>query len=129
VQVIFAVADVERAVAFYEAAFGWSRNRRIDYSNYVEFHVGDGGTLGLYERSGFAEEIGAVPAALTDGTVSSSYLYVHVDDVDAAVERLEAAGARPLSPLLERSWGERAAWFADPDGHVVAVAETAPVAA
>jgi catechol 2,3-dioxygenase-like lactoylglutathione lyase family enzyme len=128
VQVIFAVANVERAVAFYEAAFGWPRNRRIDYSNYVEFHV-DGGTVGLYERSGFAEEVGAEPAALADGGVSSSYLYVRVDDVAAAAERLEAAGARPLSPLLERSWGERAAWFADPDGHLVAVAETAPVAA
>lgn len=127
-QVIFAVADVERAVAFYEAAFGWPRNRRIDYSNYVELHV-DGGTVGLYERSGFAEEVGAEPAALVDGEVSSSYLYVRVDDVDAAAERLGAAGARPLSPLLERSWGERAAWFADPDGHLIAVAETAPVAA
>ena len=37
--------------------------------------------------------------------------------------------ARPLSPLLDRSWGERAAWFADPDGHVVAVAHTDPAAA
>ena len=128
-QVILAVADVGRAVTFYETAFGWSRNRRIDYSNYVELHLPEGGTLGLYERSGFAEEVGGEPAALADGAVSPAYLYVRVDDVDDAVERLEAAGARPLSPLLDRSWGERAAWFADPDGHVVAVAQTAPVAA
>ena len=26
------------------------------------------------------------------------------------------------SPLEQRSWGERAAWFADPDGNLVAVA-------
>ena len=57
-QVIFAVSDVRQSVAFYEQAFGWPRNQRIDYSNYVEF-VLDGGSLGLYERSGYAEEVGA----------------------------------------------------------------------
>jgi uncharacterized glyoxalase superfamily protein PhnB len=36
---------------------------------------------------------------------------------------LEAAGARPLKELAPQSWGEEAAWFADPDGNVVAVAQ------
>jgi hypothetical protein len=34
-----------------------------------------------------------------------------------------------LSPLADHTWGERAAWFADPDGNVVAVAEPVRVAA
>ena len=50
-QVILAVTDLERSLAFYEAAFDWPRN---DYANYVELHPPDGGTLGLYERDGFA---------------------------------------------------------------------------
>jgi predicted enzyme related to lactoylglutathione lyase len=31
VQVVFAVEDVARSVEFYERAFGWPRNDRIDY--------------------------------------------------------------------------------------------------
>jgi predicted enzyme related to lactoylglutathione lyase len=127
-QVIFAVSDVRQAAAFYEQAFGWPRNQRIDYSNYVELIV-DGGSLGLYERSGYAEEVGAEPVQVPPDGVAPAYLYVRVEDASAAAARLEAAGARPLSPLVDRSWGERAAWFADPDGNVVAVAQTELVAA
>jgi uncharacterized glyoxalase superfamily protein PhnB len=124
-QVIFAVADAERAAAFYETAFGWPRNSAIDYRNYVELLV-DGGALGLYERAGYGDEVGAEPVAIRDGAVAPSYLYVRVEDVDGVAARLAAAGARPLSALSERAWGERAAWFADPDGNVVAVAGAAP---
>jgi len=53
-------------------------------------------------------------------------VYVRVEDVDATAAQLEEAGGRALSPLEERAWGERAAWFADPDGNVVAVAQAAP---
>jgi uncharacterized glyoxalase superfamily protein PhnB len=57
-----------------------------------------------------------------NGRVSPAYLYVHVDDLDETIKRLRKAGARPLSPRSARGWGEEAAWFADPDGNVVAVA-------
>jgi predicted enzyme related to lactoylglutathione lyase len=54
-QVIFAVSDLPRALEFYERAFGWPRNDAIDYTNYVELLPPDGGALGLFERSGYAE--------------------------------------------------------------------------
>ena len=124
-QVIFAVSDVARSVEFYERAFGWPRSEWIDYTNYVELIPPDGGALGLYERMGYAGEVGAEPVE-TDDRVSPAYLYVRVDDVEATAARLEEAGARPLSALTDRVWGERAAWFADPDGNVVAVAQSKP---
>jgi catechol 2,3-dioxygenase-like lactoylglutathione lyase family enzyme len=122
VQVIFAVSDVGRSATFYERALGWPRNERISFRNYVEFVSPDGGSLGLYDRTGYAGEVGAEPAEL-NGHIAPAYLYVRVPDVERAVEAFEAAGGRPLSPLADRVWGERAAWFADPDGNVVAVAE------
>jgi predicted enzyme related to lactoylglutathione lyase len=129
VQAVFAVGDLERALDFYERAFDWPRNDRIDYANYVELLPPDGGALGLYERAGFEGTVGAPPTIPAEDRVAPGYVYVRVDDVDAAVARVEAAGGRPLSPLRERSWGERAAWFADPDGNVVAVAGPAVAAA
>jgi predicted enzyme related to lactoylglutathione lyase len=47
-----------------------------------------------------------------------------VVDVESTVARVEHAGGRPLSQLAPRSWGENAAWFADPDGNVIAVAQS-----
>jgi catechol 2,3-dioxygenase-like lactoylglutathione lyase family enzyme len=123
VQVIFAVGDLARSLHFYEQAFGWPRNERIDYANYVELHPPDGGTVGLFERRGYEELVGAPPVELGNGHVSSAYLYVRVPVLEETVARLEAAGARLLSPAADRSWGERAAWFSDPDGNVVAVAQ------
>jgi catechol 2,3-dioxygenase-like lactoylglutathione lyase family enzyme len=126
-QVVFAVADLARSLDFYERAFGWRRNERIDYENYVELLPPNGGALGLYERDGYAELVGAEPAEIPEGRISPAYLYVRVEDVEEAVRRIEAAGGRPLGELARRSWDETAAWFADPDGNVVAVAQLAAV--
>ncbi len=128
-QVIFAVADLARSLEFYERAFGWPRNDAIDFTNYVELLPPSGGALGLYEREGYAVLVGAEPVEIPEGRVSAAYLYVRVDDVDAAVRDIEAAGGRALGELASRPWGETAAWFADPDGNVVAVAQAAPVLA
>jgi predicted enzyme related to lactoylglutathione lyase len=125
VQVIFAVADLATSLAFYERAFDWPRNDRIDFANYVELLPPDGGSLGLFERDGYAETVGAEPAVVSNDHVAPAYLYVRLQDVEEAVARIEEAGGRPLSPLRPRSWGERAAWFADPDGNVIAVAASA----
>ena len=122
-QVIFAVSDLARSLQFYERVLGWPRNDAIDYSEYVELLAPEGGSLGLYERDGYAELLGAEPAEVPSGAVAPAYLYVRVDDTGAAVSRLEEAGARPLSALAPRSWGHEAAWFADPDGNVIAVAQ------
>jgi predicted enzyme related to lactoylglutathione lyase len=124
-QVIFAVSNLARSLAFYERAFRWPRNDRIDYTNYVELLPPDGGALGLFERYGFAQTVGADPIAVANGQVAPAYLYVRVEDVEGVAGRIEGAGGRPLSPLAPRSWGEEAAWFADPDGNFVAVARAA----
>jgi predicted enzyme related to lactoylglutathione lyase len=128
-QVIFAVTDLARSLDFYERAFGWPRNEWIDYANYVELLPPTGGSLGLYERDGYAQLVGAQPAEIPDERISPAYLYIRVDDVEEAVRQIEAAGGRALGELAPRSWGETAAWFADPDGNVVAVAQPAPVTA
>ena len=124
VHVILGVADAQRSAAFYESVFGWTRNPAVaHYSNYVELRQGDDGWLGLYERDGFARSAGADVVATANGHQTATEIYVRVDDVQPLIERLGAAGARPLSPLAPRDWGDEAAYFADPDGNVVAVAQ------
>jgi catechol 2,3-dioxygenase-like lactoylglutathione lyase family enzyme len=120
VQVILAVDDVDRSVDFYERAFGWPRNRKIEYSNYVELLEPGGGCLGLFERGAFERTARAKTARAERQTATE--LYVRVDDLEPVMERLEALGARALAPPTAKEWGEEAAYYADPDGNVVAVA-------
>ena len=122
--VVLAVEDVARAEQFYKTAFGWRRSLAWP-ETYTELSLSGDDFLGLYRRDGFAEEAGAEPVQVEPGKHTGTELYVHVEDIEEAMGRLRDAGARPLSPLAQREWGDEAAYFADPDGNVVAVARRA----
>lgn len=117
---ILAVNDLERSRTFYNSAFGWPL--RVDVPVYVEYALPGGQGLGLYRREGFARNTGLAPAAVPAGAITATEIYLRVEDLPAAVATLGAAGARLLSPAAPRDWGDEAAYFADPDGNVLAVA-------
>jgi predicted enzyme related to lactoylglutathione lyase len=118
---ILAVEDLNRAVAFYRAAFGWSQT--VDDAIYAEFALPGNQRLGLYARASFGRNTGQAPRSVTRGDITSTEIYLYVDDLAAAIVRVEGAGARALSPRAQRAWGEEAAYFADPDGNVVVLAQ------
>jgi len=49
-------------------------------------------------------------------------IFVYIEDVDQAVERAVALGAKILMPLENQFWGDRTAWIMDPSGHVWTIA-------
>lgn len=118
--VILAVTDLPRATAFWCAAFELAP--RVQAPVYVELELPGGMALGLYEREGFGRNTGQVPTRAEPGALLPTELYFRCDDLDAAIARLERAGARCLSPRAPRDWGDEAAYFADPDANVVVVA-------
>lgn len=123
---ILAVEDLQRAVAFYTAAFDWPQI--VSAPVYVELALPEGMRLGLYQREGFGRNTGQVPARITPGAIAPTELYLYPDDLDEAVRRLESAGARKLSDRAARDWGDEAAYFADPDGNVLVLARPLDVA-
>jgi len=60
-------------------------------------------------------EIGAVGPRTVGGTPVG--LMVYLPDVDAAIDRAVAAGARPVSPAENKFYGDRMATIEDPFGH------------
>ena len=100
---ILYVEDVARAVSFYERAFGFERTYEWRDGETVEFaalrredsYIG----LGLGEGRGGFE------------------LCIYVEDVDAAALRLRDLGAAEVAAAEDQPWGERRAYFDDPDGH------------
>jgi predicted enzyme related to lactoylglutathione lyase len=118
--VILAVEQLSRSADFYTMAFGWPR--AVDTAVYVELTLPQGMRLGLYDRESFAKNVGQ-SAAPHPNTITATELYLYVDNVEATIARALTAGARILSPLLWRAWGDNVAYVADPDGNVVALAK------
>lgn len=118
--VLLAVPDLPRARAFYRSAFGWPAD--VDQPVYVEFRLPDGMRLGLYARDAFARNVGVPPLGVPAGSIAATELYLYPDDLEATAARLVEAGARPLSALAARDWGDEVAYFADLDGTVIALA-------
>lgn len=119
---IFATSDLEAALRFYSAAFGWKKV--TETSVYAELELPRGMRLGLYEREAFAATTKQEPLEAREGAITATELYFYVDDIDAMMERLSAAGAQVLSSLAERDWGDEAAYFADLDGNVIVIARS-----
>jgi len=118
--VILAVGDVAQAARFYREVFGWPQ--QVDEAVYAEFALPENQRLGLYARAAFARNTGELPAVIAPGALTATELYFTVDDPAEVGKRLLAAGARQLSALAPRDWGDEAAYFADLDGTVLVVA-------
>lgn len=118
---ILYVQDLARAAAFYDAALGGSKT--VDVPVYVEYALNAGARLGLMPHASTGQFLGEDLGARrpTDGCPRAE-VYLRVADLDRAVARLEATGAPCTSPRAPRGWGDEAAYYLDPDGHVVAVA-------
>ena len=50
-------------------------------------------------------------------------LYFYVDDIQIEFENAVKCGAKLISDISDRDWGDRACYFSDPDGHIIAFAE------
>jgi catechol 2,3-dioxygenase-like lactoylglutathione lyase family enzyme len=126
------VENLERSINFYEDAFGARlRTQPMQYGppdageilggpadlSFRVCHVGfDQGTIELFE---LAEPHRRVePLAATRGGII--HYALEVDDVDAALERVERAGGRRLWPQCREITSEAKVIYAsDPDGHVL----------
>jgi len=120
---ILAVRDLDAATRFYREAFGWPQ--RVNAPVYSEFEVPGGMRLGVYERNGFGRNTGQVPSPIEHGQLAPTELYFYADDIEHAIALIRAAGARELSALAPRAWGDEAAYFSDPDGNVIVLARKA----
>jgi predicted enzyme related to lactoylglutathione lyase len=123
VLLVLACRDVARAKAFYVGAFGWTL--KVDLDVYVEMEVPTGLRVGLYDPTLYASNTGEPAAPRPERGTTACELYLRVDDPVTALERLCERGARLLSPVTRRRWGDDAGYAADLDGNVVAVARPA----
>lgn len=117
---ILAVERLGECLEFYRRAFPWEL--RVETPVYAEFLLPGGMRLGLYQRERFGRSAGGLPFLAPGGALLPTELYLRALDLEAAIERLESAGARQLSALSPRAWGDEVVYFADPAGNILALA-------
>lgn len=118
---ILYVADQAAAARFWSAVL--DREPELDVPGMTEFSLTERVVLGLMPEAGIRALLGeALPDPAAARGVPRCELYLVVPDPAAYHARALAAGARELSPLAPRDWGDSAAYSIDPDGHVVAFA-------
>ena len=115
-----AVADIGRAVAFYEGTLGLTA-----LASGPSAAIPDGSRV--YESGGAAFN---VYQSTTAGQSPATLATWYVDDIDQVVDELTAAGVQLVrydelehaaNGTTPRASGGRIAWFQDPDGNTFAI--------
>ncbi|MEZ4337478.1 MAG: VOC family protein [Sandaracinaceae bacterium] len=104
---MYPIEDTARARAFYEDTLGLTVGSHSDNGTWTEYDLPGGGCLALF-RTDTSE-----PSAKAGGTIA-----FEVDDLDAEMARLEAAGVTFLSDLIH-SPVCRMRVIADPEGNSI----------
>lgn len=99
------VHDLHRAMRFYETVFGHARTDVIEEEGRVRTVIDGAPGVFLDQTAGFARS--------ADGSLP----YFHVDDLDAAVAAVAAAGGRVLEPATPRGDLGRFAHVLDSEGN------------
>jgi catechol 2,3-dioxygenase-like lactoylglutathione lyase family enzyme len=120
--VTLGVADLQRAVDFYQNVVGW---KAAESPPEIAFFDLSGTIFSLYPHSELAKDIGADSISPGAGTYQGFALAHNVagkEEVDAIFARLKDAGARIVKPPEEAFWGGYSGYFSDPDGHLWEIA-------
>lgn len=122
IEIILYVADQESSTEFYQQLF--RKNPDLHVTGMTEFKLSDQVKLGLMPNSGIAKILlDKTPNPATGTGIPRCELYLHFEDIQLEFENALNCGAKLISPILDRDWGDRACYFADPDGHIIAFAE------
>ncbi len=117
--VTLGVADVARAVAFYEA-LGWRKAAASVES--TAFMIGDGTVLSLWDHAEMVADGGEGDLPPGSGSMALAVNFDSPEAVDAFYARATQAGATPVKPPQKAFWGGYSGNFRDPDGHLWEVA-------
>jgi predicted enzyme related to lactoylglutathione lyase len=104
--------DHAAAADFYTRLFGWELTSAFD--------MGGGAMYQMFGRNG--RELGGMFTKGPDMPAPSAWVhYIRVDDINAAVERIKAAGGQVVNGPMEVPGGDWIAQAMDPQGAMFAV--------
>lgn len=119
---ILYVKDQAVSSEFYSAVL--NQKPALDVPGMTEFRLAANCIFGIMPEKGIKKLLGKnLPDPSKANGIPRCELYLIVDNPQEYHNRALDRGAREISPLQTRSWGDRTAYCMDPDGHVIAFAE------
>lgn len=123
IQFILYVADQEKSKDFYKKFL--RSEPSLNVPGMTEFVLGPGVKLGLMPETGIKKILkDKMPDPRKGNGIPRCELYLRVPLIDSYVERARKAGAEIVSPAEDRDWGDHVCYLSDPDGHVIAIAQS-----
>ena len=119
---ILYVEDQKRSTAFYKNVL--EIESQLNVPGMTEFELNDGTILGLMPGLGIEKLLGdQIQNPDVMNGIPRAELYLLVDEPQKYFLRALQHGAKELSRLQPRDWGDEAAYCSDPDGYIVAFAK------
>jgi catechol 2,3-dioxygenase-like lactoylglutathione lyase family enzyme len=126
--ITLAVADLDRALAFYRDGLGlptegligteFTGNQDVPDGTTAVFHLDGGLMLSIYPRSELAKDAVVPLTAAKPGEFSIGHVVASRAEVDEVIAQAQAAGATVTDAPHDRPWGIYSGYFQDPDGHL-----------
>lgn len=121
-EVILYVKNQQISREFYTKVLGMEPT--LNVPGMTEFTIAENLKLGLMPEDSIAVILTPkAPHPATGSGIPRCELYVYTDDIEKKYKKAVEAGAKEISPIELRNWGDRAGYLADPDGHIIAFAE------
>lgn len=120
-EIILYVADQQKSRDFYSAIL--QKQPTLDVQGMTEFNLCEGLKLGLMPEKGIAKILlDKTPHPETGNGIPRCELYILSDNIEEPYNRAIAAGAKEVSKIQDRDWGDSVGYVADFDGHIIAFA-------
>lgn len=120
-EIILYVKNQELSARFYQELFRSEPD--LNVPGMTEFIISENLKIGLMPTDGITRLLGnSIPNPDEADGIPRCELYFIVEDVHAEFQHAIECGAKPISPVLLRDWGDSVCYFSDPDGHVIAFA-------
>lgn len=116
------VSDLERAVVFYRDGLGLQTEgivgKEFEFGAVAFFDLQNGLKLALWPRKSISNDTGIAFQTPSPLEFTIGHNVGSKDEVNAAMELAENAGAKIVKPASDTFWGGYAGYFQDPDGHL-----------
>lgn len=121
-ETILYVNDQKASTEFYTQLFRQSPD--LNVPGMTEFKISENSKLGIMPNKGIAKILSdKMPHPDLGNGIPRCELYFYVENIDFEFENATKIGAKLISPIENRDWGDKVCYFSDFDGHIIAFAE------
>lgn len=121
-ETILYVSNQEASHLFYTKLFRTEASLHVP--GMTEFTISPTVKIGLMPNQGIAKILTPITQHPNKGNgIPRCELYLRVNDILLEFDNAMLIGATLVSPILDRDWGDKVCYFADPDGHIIAFAK------